>query len=293
MTYLEMFKEFWNKKGQYMTISNPKRNYEAFCRLYSSVKNEYDIADTVEKYIVDHKAFVMQKVHEKFCDYLNIDNNIRSKDLKITNVERQLYILRDSQRAFKISELSDKYDIVDVRPDVDALKDGNGISFLGTEIVPNIKYIGGNKYIYEDTVHPLFLALNLTEVNTLLKLLPDFLSKVECTDGEKKMIKLSIGLLERMQYQLSDYALERLGLEKKDMSNQVLRFIPESEMRKAEEGNLMYWIKRMEKNQRITIDGSKEYIGTIKMDDNGYYILTTEEKKIRIDNLDTLSFRDY
>ena len=51
------------------------------------------------------------------------------------------------------------------------------------------KFVGGFKKLvcmqskdrtkrkYEDTVHPLFLALNLSEVGVLLKFLPELLSK--------------------------------------------------------------------------------------------------------------------
>ena len=290
MNYLSEFKKFWNQEMKYVQIKNKERIYDTFCKLYKSVKTKYDIADIIDKYIVDNKAHIMQKVQIMFCKYLKIDTDLKNKNLKLSNIERELCILRDSQGEFKISELNELYDILDVRPDIEMIEEG--FSFLGTEIKPKVKKISGARYIYEDTVHPLFLALNLTEVHTLLKLLPDFLLSLECNDDEKRMIKLVNGLIERMQLQLSDYALEKIGLAQKDMSNKVLKFISEKDMIKQKEGKLMYLYKRMTKNQKIVLNGIDEYTGSIKEESGNFFFYTDDEKKIEIDDLDTISFVD-
>ena len=60
------------------------------------------------------------------------------------------------------------------------------------------------------SIHPLFLALNLTEVNLLTKRLIDLASGTDMEEAYRHLIG-------KIVYQLSDYAMERLAIEGSDL----------------------------------------------------------------------------
>jgi len=124
---------------------------------------------------------------------------------------RRLEILKILQgRTMSTQEIADRFrgpdsDIVDtrtVRKDLEALRDG--IDVLGTTVRIEETTTGHSTKSYRSTAHPLFLALNLTELTALLKLLEDHSD--DAVDGE-----VYGGLFDSVYSQITDYAEEKIS----------------------------------------------------------------------------------
>jgi len=117
---------------------------------------------------------------------------------------RRLAILKLLQRKpMRTGEVADHFDVDDrtIRTDMDALR--NGIDILGVKVKIDSKAQGGQKHSYKSTVHPIFLALNLSEVLALLNLLEDA-SQGKFSGNVYKRICNAV------YAQLTEYARERL-----------------------------------------------------------------------------------
>ncbi|MGI5927906.1 MAG: hypothetical protein ACOX8A_12160 [Thermacetogeniaceae bacterium] len=88
-----------------------------------------------------------------------------------------------------------------IRRDLEALRDG--INVLGTTVKITENRKGHSQLSYKSTVHPFFLALNLTELFALLKLLEDASS-----DPDPHISKTYRHLFKSIYSQLTDYAKE-------------------------------------------------------------------------------------
>lgn len=310
MNYFEKFDKYWDERGHYLTIPNKGRILEKFKELYR-LADENDgnpidyIYDVIEGYIINHKAYYMGQVQLDFYDYLlekkeNLKNGsgLDIKKLELTPLERQIDILKNSHGIFKIAELTKLYNVDDkiIRKDIDAIE--NGLSFMKTLIKPRVKYNGPRRE-YVDTVHPIFLALNLSEVNALMKFLPELLEKCKDrveNDVEKSELKLILGLITRMKIQLSDYAIEKLDIDI-EYSHKELRFISEDET-KDKHSDLVYAIKAGKVIRKIIINSVDEYEGYIEFPDDAdktvckCIIRALDGKKIKVYKDDTISLID-
>lgn len=298
MKYSELFKKFWeiNKTSlQYKIPKNTERTYKSLMKQYIEVDSDPDKEiDFIDKYIKDKKSTSMQKIHLEFCKYLEkITNNkyfssLKNKNINITPIERRLDILKESHGYFKISELAKKYDVDQSTINDDIKKIENGIKFMGTEIKPTI-ICEKTKKRYEDTVHPVFLALNLTEVNTFMKILPEILNEINSEHLERKQqIKMINSIIERMKSQLSNYACKRTKIQHKDIK---LKFISEKDIVKNEDSKLCFLYKGMTNDCTITLNGINEYVGRIIRNEDYYAIETTNGEIIKIEKEDNVSYK--
>ncbi|NLO90346.1 MAG: HTH domain-containing protein [Clostridia bacterium] len=90
--------------------------------------------------------------------------------------ERRIEILKLLQgREMRTGEIAEYFDVDErtIRSDIKALRDGMDI--LGIKI--ESKHQGSQKHYYKSTVHPILLALNLSELYALLKLLENAMLK--------------------------------------------------------------------------------------------------------------------
>lgn len=86
--------------------------------------------------------------------------------------ERRVEILKLLQgKEMRTSEIAENFGVDErtIRTDMQALRDG--IDILGIKIKIESKHPGKQKHYYKSTVHPILLALNLSELFALLKLL--------------------------------------------------------------------------------------------------------------------------
>lgn len=298
MKYSELFEKFWeiNKNSLQCEIQkNTERTYKSLMKQYIVVDSNPDKdIDFVDKYIKDKKSTSMQKMHLKFCKYLEkVTNNkyfssLENRNINITPIERRLDILKESHGYFKISEFAEKYDVDQSTINDDIKKIENGIKFMGTEINPTI-ICEKTKKRYEDTVHPVFLALNLTEVNTLMKILPEILNEIDSESLERKQqIKMINSIIERMKFQLSDYACKRIKIERKDIK---LKFISEKDIVENEDSKLCFLCKGMTNDCTITLNGINEYVGRIIKYEDYYAIETTNGEIVKIEKEDNVSYK--
>lgn len=296
MNYKELFEKFWNKEMSFENIPNKERTFKRFKKLYENVENEFDIYDKIDTKIINHKSQNMKKIQLAFYKYLEENTNfkcesiLKDRNLEMDTTERRIDILKNSHGEFNVTKLSEDYskNYSTISDDLDKI--GKGISFLDTFIKPRIE-VNGTKRTYEDTVHPIFLALNLTEVNTFLKILPELLEKVEPEDTKQSQeIKLIKGIIERMQMQLSDYAQKKIGI-KVDTKNKSLKFISEKELTENEEGKLCFLSKGMTGNKTITLNGIKEYYGRIIPYEKYYAIQDIKGEIIPIQKDDNISYK--
>ncbi len=306
MNYKEEFEKYWKKKGKRLAIPNKTRIYTKLRELYDEISTKYNIYDNIEEYIINHRAFEIRLVQLDFYDYLQNEKEIDLKSnsklnskeceklLKRTPIERQLDLLKNTHKIFKISELEQlyNYSYKTIEKDIDNIK--KGITFMGTQINPEVKDDGPRRE-YLDTVHPIFLALNLSEANALMKFLPKLLEKdlnETETLADRSEIKLILELIERMQIQLSDYAIKELDINI-DYSHKELRFIPEKDMIKNND-ELTYLMKARHTKRRITVKNIT-YEGYIDFPNDDQYkciIKTINGEEIKVLKDENISIKD-
>ncbi len=101
------------------------------------------------------------------------------------------------------SEDAETVDPRTIQRDLRALQDG--FEFLGTTLKIAEETRGHSLKYYKSTIHPLFLALNLTELTALLKAL-----QWGCRDSDQQVRETYRHLLNYVYRQLTDYAKGRL-----------------------------------------------------------------------------------
>ena len=303
--YYDLFNEFWQKEMKFSTIPQKENRHVTFNKLYEKVDNpkeKFNLYD-IDWYIKEHKASNMQKIQLMFYDYLlskynlEFDSDLSTYDLKSTPLEREISILKNTHGIFRIPQLAEEYDKDQsvINDDIKAIE--NGLFFMNTEIKPKINEVGFDKS-YEDTVHPFFLALNKTEAFMMTKELPDIIKKYQngCEDvSERKKLNLLLGLIERLQMQLSDRAKKDFNINIKN-NNKRLKFVSEEEMKKLEEGQLAFMAKRGHVLSKIIVNGIDEYEGYFiysSKHPGKYAIKLKNDKEVMISDEDEIVFKDY
>lgn len=143
----------------------------------------------------------------------------------------------------------------------------NGINLLGSDVKINELTYGSN--CYDSTIHPIFLALNLSEVYVLTILL------------KKALGDLSSNIVADIYRQLSPYARERID-ERAQENNITLLDKPLEQYEcgyRAENKNLPIFFLKSGKRCKIVFDnGSTEArFGQIKLGDKGSFVFTDEQ----------------
>jgi len=151
--------------------------------------------------------------------------------------ERRIEILKLLQgREMRTSEIAEYFGVEErtIRSDIQALRDGMDI--LGVKIKIESKHQGSQKHYYKSTVHPIMLALNLSELYALLKLLENAMLQ---SRGE-----VYRHIFEQVYSQITDYAEGLIAdklknkYEKTEVSNRL-----EEEAIRHKDIMLVYWEK--------------------------------------------------
>jgi len=133
-------------------------------------------------------------------------------------------------------ELADHFGVDDrtIRADIDSLR--VGMDVLGVKIKIESKHEGSQKHYYISTVHPIMLALNLSELFALLKLLENASSK---NGGE-----VYKNIFQRIYSQMTDYAESRIAglLENKYDKTEIINTLEEEAFR-HKDYKLIFWLK--------------------------------------------------
>jgi predicted DNA-binding transcriptional regulator YafY len=93
--------------------------------------------------------------------------------------ERRIEIIKLLHgRKMRTGELAEHFvDDRTIRADIDSLR--MGMDVLGVKIKIESKHEGSQKHYYISTVHPIMLALNLSELLALLKLLENSIIRLK------------------------------------------------------------------------------------------------------------------
>lgn len=156
-------------------------------------------------------------------------------------LERRIEIVKLLQGTeLRTGDLANHFGVAEertIRADLEALR--NGLDVFGTIIQIESKHYDGNpRQYYKSTVHPIMLALNLSELFALLKLLEnseDYL----CSDIYRH-------IFDCVYSQMTPYAEVHIAgkLKRRYKKADVIRNMPEEEaFRKNRDYQLIYWQK--------------------------------------------------
>jgi predicted DNA-binding transcriptional regulator YafY len=156
---------------------------------------------------------------------------------KLEPIERRIEILKLLQgREMRTGEIAEYFDVDErtIRSDIQALRDGMDI--LGVKIRIESKHEGTQKHYYKSTVHPIMLALNLSELYALLKLLENAMLQ---SRGE-----VYKHIFEQVYSQITDYAEGLIAdkLKNKYAKTEISNLLEEEAFR-HKDIKLVYWAK--------------------------------------------------
>ena len=269
--FADAFRKYWNRKGHYYTDNNPGRTVNNICKWLDACETVEDIEnhilsmrtrrESTRKLIVDFLDDLQPQV-EFDCTTI-----LAEKVFYDSVLERRLEIAKYLHEPHTPAEIRERFDIGEERlkKDLKALKEG--LEAFGTNIeLEELKK--GRKRYYKATVHPIFLALNLTEVYAMT----EYLQRNTRKNDPNAMIVKSV--IDRIKAQLSDYAWEKLYNQKKpnDLGNY---YLSDDNLASSREGIRMY----IEKSGSICkfFYNGKAYYGTIDRSgrirlENGEYL---------------------
>ena len=141
-------------------------------------------------------------------------------------------------KEMRVGEIAEFFNVDErtIRSDVSALREG--MDFFGVKIQIESKHEGNQRHWYKSTVHPFFLALNLSEILALLKLLEDA-SKGDFS-GE-----VYSNIFNTVYAQLTEYARNKLDdrLEKTHCKTELRNILEEEAVRNSMDHALVYLLK--------------------------------------------------
>ncbi len=196
--------------------------------------------------------------------------------------------LEPAQRALKIikllhekemrtGELAEYFQVDErtIRSDIDKLR--MGMDFFGTKIKAESRHPGSQKHHHISTIHPLMLALNLSELLMLLKLLE---ANFAGNGGD-----IYESIFKQVYGQITNYAEEMI---KHHLTNEydkedAINFLEEEAFKKNKDYKLLMWLKSG-KYIKITFRNREDEQFTeearlLDFNDNNYRIKTKEGKK--------------
>jgi hypothetical protein len=173
------------------------------------------IKESVRAYTRDKDKVI--SVYKDFVNFImrkyRVSIPVEFPSTSLSEFERQMFIVKEFHEEDRTIEfLEDKLWVSDttIEKDLNKLRSEEGVSFLGQKIsIRGVRRHHGTAE-FDSTVHPIFLALNITQVIALLRGL-QYMSKNELY--REYVLKLSGNIWN----QLSDYAKRRL----KEISNTI------------------------------------------------------------------------
>ncbi len=179
-------------------------------------------------------------------------------------INRRLKILKLLQgREMRTAEIAELFDVEDrtIRTDLNALK--AGMKVMGTTVKIEEQRSGHSNLSYKSTVHPVFLALNLSEVFALLKSLKQSAENSVTGDIYRDLFHTVYG-------QLTDYAKKMIDvkLESKDTDSEadICNHLEEE------------WFDKDKAYKLIYLEKSGSYFPVTYTDENG----NIQEEEVRL-----------
>ena len=175
---------------------------------------------------------------------------------------RRMQILKLLQeKAMRTGEIAEYFNVDDrtIRSDLEALRDG--ADFFGVKVKIESKHQGNHKHYYISTVHPVFLALNLSETLALLNLLE------EASDARFSG-EVYNSLFIKIYSQLTDYARRCIQdrLKKEHDTDIIKNLLEEDAVKKSEHYAIAYLFKSG-KSISVTFIDNGEIIHNVKIID--------------------------
>ena len=151
--------------------------------------------------------------------------------------ERRIEIIKLLHgKKMRTGELAEHFGVDDrtIRADIDSLR--IGMDVLGVKIRIESKHEGSQKHYYISTVHPIIMALNLSELFALLKLLENASSK---NGGD-----VYKNIFQGIYSQMTDYAESRIAglLKNKYDKTEIINTLEEEAFR-HKDYKLIFWLK--------------------------------------------------
>ena len=125
----------------------------------------------------------------------------KDEEKKPSAFERRIKLLKLLQGTeMRIGEIAEKFDVDDrtIRSDIKALRE---MEVFDTKVKVESSHVGSQAHYYTSTVHPIFLALNLSELVALLQVL-----EREAMSSHHEIYGILCGtMLQKIYNQLTDY----------------------------------------------------------------------------------------
>ena len=280
---IEQFNDFWKYNSSLLEIPNAERFHDNFVDYIKEhiEDEEYIDEGTIDRYVhnVPQGKESTRKIIVAFYDYLN---NRLNKGRPVSDLydihfydaplERQLEIAKYLHDPHSAEEIAKQFGISErtARDDIQSLEDGITI-FDATIKVRRIQ--SGHRKVFQSTIHPIFLPLNLTEVYAVTRYLDDILPKND------PLADTARGVIQRIVDQLSPYALEKIQLHPshKPFNN----YHNETDYLKSQKNIQMYLLKS---GRECPLRWKEKiYVGKLKNSSEGLHIITNKGEVLDAD----------
>lgn len=223
------------------------------------------------EYVIEINGFADTFFGGRFQNVCRINNVLNSTEIDIlllkalqAGSDASLYPNSQAERAEQFG-----MSVNAIQSRIHALEDGKDI--LGHHV--QIRIAGRGQTAYDNTIHPVFLTLNLQEVFFLTVRLK------QAFDGTE-YAKIADNLANDVYSQLSDYAKGVLKPHTADLvfeTNDIHEPVPY----RQEQKDVIYYLKSGERCRLITLSGT-EYTGKVVCQDNDLILLTSCGERISI-----------
>ena len=275
--FVQLFDNFWEKRGKYSGYRNPERTYGNIRRRLERCGS---IAE-IDEYVMTSRAErePLREIITQFYFYLeeeegiSVESELTEIEFARYRIERLLDMAKYLHEKRSVTDIEEHFGI-DRRTRTAYIQDlEKGIRFMGSTIQIE-KDREGRKDYYKSTMHPIFLPLNLTEVFAVTKYLDDVI------DDNDVNVTVIRNIQERIKAQLSDYAFEKIfpGEERSYISND---YVSDQRMAEQRETILLYLIKSGRRCRCIY--RGNEYEGRIQKEAGKYYIRQAGGERLEVD----------
>lgn len=246
---------------------------DLFSELRESVENYVRtiLYTSRTKYALEINRYLDTYFNGRFSQVCRLNNVLNSTEIDILLLKVLQAGSNESLYANSQADRADQFgmSVNAIQSRIHALEDGKDI--LGHHV--QIYIAGRGQTAYDNTIHPIFLTLNLQEVFLLTVRLK------QVFDGTT-FEKLADGIADDIYSQLSDYAKDvlqphsaGLGFEAQDTQKPTAY--------RPEQKGIVYYLKSGDPCRLITLDGT-EYTGRVEYRDTDFFLLTSCGKHIPI-----------
>ena len=287
MNFIEPFERFWEEKGSSLRIKNPTRTYR---NLHDKMA-EFTSVEDIDNYVcsVRTRRESTRKIMVKFFDYMRREERIPLKKSVLYDLhfydhafERQLEIAKYLHEPKTKQEIMTKFCIEERTLEADLQELEVGLNVLGSTISLKRIETEDDTIKYKSSVHPIFLALNLTEAYAMTKYLPYVM---DSSDPNSWIIR---DITDRIKAQLSQEAVTKLRLPSDGYRKTSYDYVDDESLAKQRKGILAYLMKSRQRCQFYW--NNEEYTGTIQESGHGNYYILLDDNTILDADLKDVEF---